>query len=58
MMLQLCAMPTTHYDNIVWVAMPTIWPKNLLPVVENGPFLAQRVHSARCARMHRTCIIS
>ena len=27
MMLQLCTMPTAHYDNAVWVPMPVIHPK-------------------------------
>ena len=35
-MLQLCTMPTAHYDNVVWVPMPIIHPKNWLPVVENS----------------------
>ena len=49
MMLQLCTMPTVHYDNAVWVPMPIIHPKNWLLVVENSRLFAQRAHSARCA---------
>ena len=38
MMLQLCAMPMAHYDNVVWVPMPTMHPKNWLLVVETADF--------------------
>ena len=40
MMLQLCTMPTAHYDNVVWVPKPIIHPKDWLPVVENSQLFA------------------
>ena len=45
MMLQLCTMPTAHYDNAVWVPMPIVHPKNWLPVVE----IADLSHTAHGA---------
>ena len=37
-MLQPCTMAMVHCNNAMWVPMPTIQPKNWLPVVETADF--------------------